>query len=139
MGGLTQRRINVEDLPGAPNWVPTLINPINLTQEDLVSFFDGRITIGDNVNGMLYSTSFSTPADYLTGGFNSFAWNYTGKFQPKNVLIGSIVCTKPVEDIIVPTSVYWTYNNGVSPNQVRVKYVAGLKASQTYSINLLVL
>lgn len=139
MSSLVQRRINVEDLRGAPDWVPILISPINLQSEDLVSFFSGRITIGDNVNGQVVTTSFTTPADYATGGFNSFQFAYTGKFQPKSCLIGQVTCTKPAEPILSATSLQWVYLNNTQPNTVKVTYVAGLKPSQTYSITILCL
>jgi hypothetical protein len=139
MSSFPSRRINVEDLRGAPEWAPVLIAPLNLQNEDLVNLLNGKLQVGSNINGQIYSTSFVTPTDYLTGGFVSFSFTYSGKYQPSAVLIGALTCTKPAEPIITATSLSWSYLNGVSPPQVKVSYVAGLKASHQYSITVIAL
>lgn len=139
MSQLTPRRINVEDLKGAPSWAPPLVSVLNLFFEDVIRTVNGRLQLNDNVSGMVFTATVTTPADYATGGFPPVSFNYTGKLQPSCVLIGNISCTKPAEAILTPTSLQWSYNNSVSPNQVRIDYVAGLKPSQTYSITFLCL
>jgi hypothetical protein len=136
MSQLTPRRINVEDLKGAPSWAPPLVGTLNLFMEDVVRNVNGRLHIGDNISGQVFTTSFTTPPDYSTGSFTAITFNYLGKIQPSSVLIGDLSCTKPIEPILTATSAYWSYNNNVVPNQIRVTYIAGLKPNQTYSVTL---
>lgn len=136
---LTPRRINVEDLKGAPNWAPALVNSINLSQEDVVTTVNGKLEIGPNVSGQIYSVSFSTPSTYSTGGFPALSFNFTGQIRPQVLLIGSITQTKPSAPILTSQSVQWSYNSNVSPGQVRINYVSGLLPATTYSITFLAL
>jgi hypothetical protein len=130
--------VNIQDLPGAPKYVPIMLTQMNLGNDDLTNLVNGNLTIGDNVNGMIFKTSFVTPTAYLTGEFNTFRFNFTGSTPPNSVTIGQIACTSPIEAIISPVSVFWNLVNNVSPNQVFVSYIAGLKANHTYSVTLLV-
>lgn len=138
MANLDYRRIAIEDMKGAPDWVSVIINPVNLFMEQSSALTNGRLTFGSNVSGMVNVSSFTTPPDYLTGGFNSFSFNFTGKARPNACLIGSITQTSPVANIINATSVQWTYNNSVNPTQVNINYVAGLQPAAQYSITLVV-
>jgi hypothetical protein len=138
MANLDYRRIAIEDMKGAPDWVSVIINPVNLYMEQSSALINGRLTFGSNASGMFNTTTFTTPANYDTGGFNAYSFNFTGKVRPSACLIGSITQTSPVGNIITPTSVQWTYNNSVSPTQVNINYVAGLQAGYTYSLTLVV-
>lgn len=136
---LTPRRINVEDLKGAPNWAPPLVNSINLSQEDVVSTVNGKLEIGTNVSGQIYSVSFTTPSNYSTGGFPTLSFNFTGAIRPQVLLVGNISQTKPVGVILTSQSAQWSYNNNVSPPSIKVNYVSGLLPSTTYNITFLAL
>lgn len=138
MANLDFRRIAIEDMKGAPDWVSVIINPTNLYMEQSSALINGRLTFGSNVSGMVNVSTFTTPSDYATGGFNGYSFNFTGKARPNACLIGSITQTSPAGNIITPTSVQWTYNNSVSPTQVNINYVAGLQAGYTYSLTLVV-
>ena len=133
---LPSRRINIEDLKGAPNWVPPMVSTINLGNEDLVRAVNGRLVVGENINGLVTTVTFTTPSDYATGGFPALQFSYTAAIRPSCLLIGSISGPSP---ILSPTSLTWSYNNSVTPNLVRVTYVAGLAASTTYTMTLLAL
>lgn len=135
MASLDFRRIAIEDLKGAPAWVSIIITPINLFFEQCAGFVNGRLTFGSNVSGMVYTSTFTNPSNYATGGFNKFSFNFTGKVRPSSCVIGNITTSGT---ILNPTSVQWTYNNAVTPPQVNINYVAGLNANQQYTITLVV-
>ena len=135
MASISYRRIRMEDLSGAPAWVPVMLNPLNLFLEQVNTAVNGQLTLGTNTNGMVYSGSFTCPANYAGGGFNSFSFQYTGAVQPTSCIIGRISNSNG-SIITQPTSVQWTYNSNVSPAAVVINYVAGLTAGSTYNITL---
>jgi hypothetical protein len=133
------RRINVEDLHGAGPWIPTLINPLNIFNEGVYNILNKQLVIGQNVSGMTFTATFTTRADYATGGWVPIVFNFTGANAPKSCLLGSIDQTSPAAVILTATSLIWSYNINTAPPQVSVNYVAGLLASKTYQATFLVL
>jgi hypothetical protein len=138
MANLDFRRVAIEDMKGAPDWVSVIINPVNLFMEQCSALINGRLTFGSNVSGMVNTTTFTTPSTYATGGFNAFSFNFTGKARPSACIIGSITQTSPSAVILTPTAVQWSFNNAVNPPQVNILYVAGLLPNTTYSLTLVV-
>jgi hypothetical protein len=136
---LTPRRINIEDLKGAPNWAPSLVNSVNLSQEDVVTTVNGRLEIGTNVSGQIYSCTFSTLAGYSTGSWTPLSFNFTGQIRPQVVVIGSITQTSPSAILLTSQSVQWLYNNSTSPGQIKINYISGLQNSAKYSVTFIVL
>jgi hypothetical protein len=120
------RRFSIADYPTAPSWLAGVFNPLNIFCETTVQNLNKNLVIGQNVQGMKYSTSFTTLATYIGGG------------QPDCCLIGNI--SKADGTIILnPVSITsWNSNINVSPTQIRVDYIAGLDASSKYNITLLV-
>ena len=143
MAVLNFKRIKMEDLKGAPQWVATMLNPLNLFLEQTANAVNGQLTFQSNVSGMSYSTTFATPANYLdstgkaTGKFNSFNFQYLGKQAPSNCIIGSID-NQSGAIITNPTALQWSYNNSVNPPSISITYVAGLQNSSNYSITVTV-
>lgn len=131
------RRFTLQDIPNAPNWIEQILTPLNLFCETTVSALNQNISIGQNVQGMKYSVSFTTPADYVTGGFNPITFNYIGGGQPNCLLIGSISNSSPILTSVSVTD--WNLNINVSPFRVQVNYIAGLAASTKYNVTFLVL
>jgi hypothetical protein len=133
------RRFSIQDIPNAPNWAEQVFVPLNLFCETSVAAMNKNLTIGDNVQGMKYSVSFVTPADYATGGFNTIVFNYTSNGQPNNLIIGSIARNDGAL-MLSPISINkWTLNINTSPAKVTVDYIAGLAASTKYNVNFLVI
>jgi hypothetical protein len=138
MSLLTPRRLNPADYKGAGSWASNLIQVLNLREEGLLDLINGRLSVGDNVNGQVTTVSFTTPSNYATGGFTATSFVYNGN-GASCCLIGSITCTKPGGVITSPTSLQWSFNNNVSPPSIQINYVAGLAAGQSYSMTVLVL
>lgn len=133
------RRFSIQDIPDAPDWIERITNPLNLFCETTVNCFTQNLIIGQNVQGQKYTTTFTTPGDYITGGFNVFNFAYTGGGQPNCLLIGNISRTDGVK-IIKPVSITdWSLNINVTPYRATIGYIAGLEANTKYNVTLLAL
>lgn len=139
MSQLPTRRLSLGDLPSAPSWMQTVVSTFNLFNQDALNAVNGRLTIGDNLNGQVNTVSFVTPANYAAGGFPAVSFQYKGKFRPSSLILGDISQTKPIGTILLATSLQWSYNNNVDPPVITVTYVAGLAPSQQYSATFIAL
>lgn len=127
------RRLNKEDIPNAPNWISDIINPLNTFQEQTLALLNGQLSIGQNVQGQKFTSSFTTPSTYATGAFTPIKFLYIGGGQPSCLMIGQITRTDGTA-ITTPVSITgWTLNINTSPYQAYITYIAGLSASTQYS------
>lgn len=133
---LPARRLNAADYREA-DWLTRLVSALNLQRNDLTQLLNGQLVLGDNVNGQLAQLSFTTPADYATGGFPSLSFQ-TQLRRPTAVLLGNVQRTDDAP-ILTPTSLTWSFINSTEPARIRINYVAGLVANQTYNISVVVL
>lgn len=128
------KRFNEGDFPGAPSWFPTFIGTLNTFMEQVVLILDRNTSIGENVTGRYFATSFKTRTDYATGGFNPINISWPFSVKPNAVLVVQVLKTDGTL-ILNPVSLQWIFgSNGIS-----VKYVAGLDAATNYTINFLCL
>jgi hypothetical protein len=133
------RRFTLQDIPAAPNWMSNILTPLNLFCETTVSSLNKNLTIGDNVQGQKFSTSFTTPSDYSGGGFPTVRFAYTGGGQPNCLLLGSISRANGTQ-LLSPVSINdWFLNINQNPFQVTVNYIAGLAANTKYNVTFLVI
>ena len=139
MGLPVFRRFSQADVPTAPNWINNILAPLNVFCEGTVQNLNKNLTIGDNVQGQKYSTSFTTTANYATGDFTPISFAYSSNGQPNCLMIGSLTRNDGTT-ILTPVSVTsWSSNINVSPIQITVNYIAGLTASIRYNVNFVVL
>ena len=133
------RRLSISDIPSAPSWVGYMFNIVNTFAEQVIQLFTKNLIIGENVQGMKYTTQFATSATYAAGDFQSIIYNYTGGGQPNCLLIGSInESTGAV--ILTPVSITnWSLNINVDPPQIVINYIAGLAVSKRYDIVIVAL
>lgn len=133
------RRFSIQDIPDPPRWLPNLLTPLNLFCEGTVTAFTKNLVIGQNVQGQKFSTSFSTPSNYSSGGFNPLLFQYSGGGQPTCLLIGAISREDGAALLNPITITDWFANINRSPIQVTVNYIAGLSTSTNYNIVLVAL
>lgn len=133
------RRFTLQDIPNAPNWMTNVLTPLNLFCETTVSSLNKNLTIGTNVQGQKFSTSFVTPTDYMAGGFPTVQFAYTGGGQPNCLLLGSIAKADGTQLLSAVSINDWFLNINTSPFQVTVNYIAGLSASTKYNVTFLVI
>ena len=128
-------RLSSRDTPTAPNWMEIVYSKLNLVLEGTITSL-GNLTIGENVQGMKYTTTFTTLSDYTSGGFIPILFNYTGVGQPSCLVIGRVVGVTPLNPISINS---WALNTARLPSQVSVNYIAGLSNSTKYTITFLFL
>ena len=140
MGLPVFRRFSQADVPTAPNWINNILAPLNVFCEGTVSNLNKNLTIGANVQGQKYSTSFTTAADYTTANtFPSITFVYTSNGQPNCLLIGSLTRNDGTL-ITTPYSITsWQANINVNPIQITVFFIAGLADSTGYTVTLVAL
>lgn len=135
----TFRRFTQQDVPTAPNWINTVFNPLNIFCEQVVQILNKNLTIGENVQGAKFTTSFTTLSNYSSGGFTPITFTYNNGGQPNCCLIGQIANSDGTL-ITSPVSVTsWYLNLNTNPATVTINYIGGLTANNTYSITLLVI
>lgn len=133
------RRFIPSDIPNAPNWMQVILTPLNIFCEQVVATLNKNLTIGQNVQGQKYTTSFTTSAAYATGDFQQLTLNYTGGGQPNCIILGSIE-KNDGSLILTPVTVTdWSMNINTIPMQVQINYIAGLAINTKYNITVLVL
>jgi hypothetical protein len=128
------RRFSVADIPTAPNWITSILNPLNLFCETTVESLNKNLVIGTNVQGQKYTTSFTTLATYAAGDFTPITFQYTGGGQPNCLLLGSITRD---DGVSITTPVFismWKANINKTPLQVQINYIAGLDPSVKYTV-----
>lgn len=133
------RRFSQGDFPESPNWLAQVFNPLNVFAETTVATLNRNLTIGQNVQGQKYSTSFTTPAGYAGGDFATISLTYTGGGQPNCLMLGQIT---NVDGTLITTPVTitdWFLNLNQSPFVITIGYIAGLTASTQYRATFIAL
>ena len=133
------RRFSIADIPGSPEWLNNVLGPLNTFCEQTVQTLNKNLTVGANIQGSKYSTTFSTTAGYAGGDFTPIVYQYNGGGQPSCLLIGQISESTGATILTPVTITSWTPNINVSPILINVNYIAGLTASKKYTITLLAL
>jgi hypothetical protein len=132
------RRFSQADVPTAPNWITNIFGPLNTFCEQTVQTLNKNLIIGQNVQGMKYTTSFTTLSTYSTT-FTPITFQYTGGGQPNCCLIGQITRSDGAV-ITTPAMISnWYLNINTSPYTVTINYIAGLTANTKYNITFVVL
>lgn len=129
------RRFAVGDFPSAPNWLINLFDPLNVFCEQTVANMNKNLAIGENVQGMKYSTTFTTSA---TGAVN-IVFNYTGNNIPTCCLIGKIERTDNTAISGSPVLTSWSYSANKVPGQITISNINGIDPSTRYEATFLVL
>ncbi len=130
------RRFSQADYPTAPEWLAQMFGPLNVFAETTVTSLNKNLTIGENVQGLKFSTSFVTDG---TGVFTPIIFQYNGGGQPDCCIIGKILKADGTA-ITTPNSITnWYLNINSSPPQVIVNTIAGLDIDTKYNITFLVI
>lgn len=128
------KRFSVQDVPNSPEWIEQVFTPLNTFCETTVATLNKGLTFGENVQGQIFSTSFTTSATYTAGDFTVITFNYSGGGQPKNCVVGQIKKTDGLK-ILTPVMISdWYLNLNKNPFVVTINYIAGLENSKTYNI-----
>ena len=127
-------------MPDAPDWMDPLILQLNSFMGSLYHALDNDLTINDNIAMSLKQISFTTRSDYTTAsplesGFEVKKIANPLRTKPVGVLLVKTVDLEQYKTITDTVSIHWDYLDGY----INIKYVAGLKDSNKYELNLLIL
>jgi hypothetical protein len=133
------KRIVREDIKDAPEWIESLIGPLNGFMEEVYNALDRDLTIGQNLRGAIKSINFKTRSSYgtapLLNNWDVQKISNPMQVKPQLVLIGDIVDRDTFLPITSNVSLSWNFLDGI----IRINYVAGLEANKRYEIKLLIL
>ena len=134
------RRFSQADVPTAPNWIQQVFGPLNIFCEQTVQILNKNLVIGENVQGMKYTTSFTTLSTYMSASdFSPITFNFTSGGQPNCCMIGQISRADGVV-ITTPSMVTsWFLNINQNPALVTINFIAGLAANTKYNITFVVI
>ena len=130
------RRFSQQDVPTAPNWIAAIFNPLNVFCEQTVQALNKNLTIGENVQGQKFSTSFTTLPD---ASFLPINFNYTGGGQPNCCLIGQISRPDGIPIVNSTTITSWTLNINTRPALVTITAIGNLVPNTKYNLTVVVL
>lgn len=130
-----QTRFSKEDYQEAPAWFGRFLQPLNQFIEQTVAVFSRNVSLGDNIQARVFTTTFQTDAAYATGTFETIRFSWTGASLPAAVFITSISRTDGTPILTSVGTPAWRFSDG----NVSITYVPGLAASTKYSITILVI
>lgn len=135
------KRIVREDIPNAPQWIESLIYPLNRFMEEVYYALDRDLTIGENLKGSIRTVNFKTRNDYSTASPKEDGWEVKKINDPLNgikpdvILVGKITNRDNFSDVITePVTVFWDFFD----NEVTLKYITGLADDTRYEVKLLI-
>lgn len=128
-----------ENLPGSPDWVSVLLEPLNSILYTMFTALSGNLTIGDNVVGQTTAIQVTTQSNYSSGFFTPvrIPWTST-RYRPSVVLVGKVEKPSSLPAQTAAVSVpSWTYD--YSSQSISIPYIAGLADNSQYQITLLIM
>jgi hypothetical protein len=132
----TIKRVQRSDLGGdIPEWVDSLLSPLNQFIEEVYSAFNKNLTIPENVKGQIKNLTFRTSSNYTSSKeFTEITYLNTLGRKTQILLLGyveEIGTPKKQHDAI---TVSWYDNND---GTVTIHYITGLSNSKNYNITVL--
>jgi len=132
----TIKRVQRSDLGGdIPEWVDSLLSPLNQFIEEVYSAFNKNLTIPENVKGQIKNLTFRTSSSYTSSKeFTEITYLNTLGRKTQILLLGyveEIGTPKKKHDAI---TISWYDNND---GTVTIHYISGLSNSKNYNITIL--
>lgn len=133
----TIKRVQRSDLGGdIPEWVDSLLSPLNQFIEEVYSAFNKNLTIPENVKGQIKNLTFRTSSSYTSASkdFTEITYLNTLGRKTQILLLGyieEIGTPKKKHDAI---TISWYDNND---GTVTIHYISGLSNSKNYNITIL--
>jgi hypothetical protein len=126
------KKILIEDLKGAPDWVRPMIDVLNSFMETVYQALNRNITFEENIGCFIKEITYKTPAAYPTMDPVYFQNDLRVRATGLQVLqvYDKSNYTPPVGPIYVP----WIEANG----RIAVYPITGLVAEKTYIVRLLI-
>lgn len=125
------KKILREDVRGAPEWISSIIEPVNSFMESVYQSLNHNVTFQENVAAFIKEIVLTTTSSYPTMDAIEFM------SQLKTKAISLIICQAYVRATYVPvsiTGVAWVDKNGT----IQITEILGLAASTTYVIRFVI-
>jgi len=135
------RRFSQADVPTAPNWIAYIFSPLNTFCEQVVQALTKNLVIGENVQGMKYTFSFTTgtPPGPGFGIFTPMKFLYTGGGRPDCLIIGNISRADGVPLQWSVPQITWDLNLNTNPYTINITNIGNLDANVRYTVTVVVL
>jgi hypothetical protein len=130
------RRFSISDYPKAPEWLANMFGPLNVFAETTVTTLNKNLTIGQNVQGLKFTTPVTTDG---AGLISPVVFQYTGGGQPNCCLIGQIRKSDGTAITAAYAITDWYLNLNSNPFSVVINKIVGLDPSTRYEMTFLVL
>ncbi len=129
----SQKKILLEDLKGAPEWIRPMVDVLNSFMESVYQAMNKNITFSQNIASFYKELIYTTPASYPSG-----VANIEFMSQLKTKAVGIELMQAYERSTYVPATgpvyVPWVDDNGT----LIIYPIQGLEAEKTYVIRLLV-
>ena len=128
------KKLLIEDLKGAPDWVRPLVVILNPFMELTYQALNRNITFDQNIAAFTRDIIYKTPSTYPTG-VEQVSFMNELKLKPIGVTV--IQAYDRSNYVPAPGPVYapWVDDN----NTIRIGTITGLEANKTYVVRLLVI
>lgn len=132
----TIKSLRREDIPDAPEWVGSLLTPLNSFISSVYYALDKDITFTENIASSIKEVTLTTRTDYSTNpeNFEKISIANPIRTKPVGVQLVKIANLGTYAPIYSSTSLHWDFLDGY----VRIHYVSGLDNSVKYGMNLLI-
>jgi hypothetical protein len=135
------RRFTQGDVPTAPNWINYIFNPLNTFCEQVVQALTKNLVIGENVQGMKYTFTFTTgvPSGGLGEGvFLPVKFQYTGGGKPSCLMLGQL--TNNMGSVLLSSPIIeWNLDVNTNPYTINITNIHNLDQNIKYTATVVVL
>ena len=131
----TIKRVQRTDLgSNIPEWVDSLLSPINQFMEEIYSAFNRNLTIPENVAGQIIDINIKTLSNYSNDkAFTEIKFLTKLKTRMRVLIVGQCIKSGDPSKKHDPVFVSWYDNND---GTITIRYISGLEDSSEYNITM---
>lgn len=127
------QRFQKQNYPGSADWFTRFLSDINQFTETVWNILNKNLTLTDNLDAQVYSTTVLAGA---TAADNAFQFETTLNHSPTVILVGNVADTQAYSTpLSAAVGIQWT----VSGTTISITGVTGLTNGHTYAITLVIL
>ena len=127
------QRFQKQDYADSPNWFNRFIQDINQFCETVWNALNKNLTIADNMDAQIYSTSIRAGVAAVN---NAFSFVSQLKHTPQAILVGQVVDSVAYSTPLTSAvGVTWNFS---TPN-INITGIAGLTNGRTYNLTLVII
>jgi hypothetical protein len=132
----TIKRVQRTDLgANVPEWVDSLLSPINQFMEEIYSAFNRNLTIPENVAGQVFNINFKTLGNYQNNKeFTEIRVLSKIKSRAKVLIVGQ--CEKAGDPSKKHDAIFITWYDN-NDGTISIRYISGLENNSEYNITII--